>query len=80
MTADAEKSPPSFEQALTELESLVDTLEKGELTLEESLAAFERGIGLTRTCQKALDEAEQKVRILTEKSAEAELEPFEDDG
>jgi exodeoxyribonuclease VII small subunit len=80
MTADAEQSPPSFEQALAELESLVDTLEKGELTLEESLAAFERGIGLTRTCQKALDQAEQRVRILTEKSAEAPLEPFEDDG
>jgi len=80
MTTDADKSPPSFEETLAELESLVDTLEKGELTLEESLNAFERGIGLTRTCQKALDEAEQKVRILTEKSADAELEPFEHDG
>jgi len=80
MTTDADKSPPSFEESLAELESLVDTLEKGELTLEESLTAFERGIGLTRTCQKALDEAEQKVRILTEKSADAELEPFEHDG
>jgi exodeoxyribonuclease VII small subunit len=78
MTADAEKSPPSFELALTELETLVDTLEKGELTLEESLAAFERGIALTRTCQRALDEAEQKVRILTERSADADLEPFEE--
>jgi exodeoxyribonuclease VII small subunit len=77
MTSDAEKSPPSFEQALTELESLVDTLEKGELTLEESLAAFERGIALTRSCQKALNEAEQKVRILTERSADATLEPLE---
>ncbi|MEA3278214.1 MAG: exodeoxyribonuclease VII small subunit [Pseudomonadota bacterium] len=80
MAADAEKSPQSFETALAELESLVDTLEKGELSLEESLEAFERGIKLTRTCQKALDEAEQKVRILTEKSAEAELEPFDSDG
>jgi len=78
MTADAEKAPPSFELALTELETLVDTLEKGELTLEESLAAFERGIALTRTCQRALDEAEQKVRILTERSADADLEPFEE--
>ena len=42
---------PSFEQSLNELESVVDALEKGEMTLEESLAAFERGIGLTRVCQ-----------------------------
>jgi len=80
MTPDPAQSPPSFEQAIAELEALVDTLEKGELTLEESLAAFERGIGLTRACQKALDEAEQKVRILTEKSDTAELEPFKQDG
>ena len=78
MTADPQKSPQSFEASLAELESLVDNLEKGELTLEASLAAFERGIGLTRACQQALDEAEQKVRILTGKSAEAELTPFAD--
>ena len=80
MTADPQQPPQSFEASLAELESLVDTLEKGELTLEESLAAFERGIRLTRTCQQALDEAEQKVRILTGKSAEAELTPFQDHG
>jgi exodeoxyribonuclease VII small subunit len=77
MTSDPEKSPRDFEEALAELESIVDTLEKGDLTLEESLTAFERGVNLTRTCQKALDQAEQKVRILTEKSADAELEPFQ---
>jgi exodeoxyribonuclease VII small subunit len=71
---------PTLEEALTELESLVDTLEKGELSLEESLAAFERGIRLTRTCQRVLDEAEQKVRILTAKSEDAEPEPYESDG
>jgi exodeoxyribonuclease VII small subunit len=80
MTSDAAKSPPSFEQALAELESLVDTLERGELTLDESLAAFERGVGLTRACQKALDEAEQKVQILTGKTADEALEPFDEDG
>jgi exodeoxyribonuclease VII small subunit len=81
MTAKAEDTPPlAFEEALAELESLVDTLEKGDLTLEESLAAFERGVGLTRTCQKALDAAEQKVRIVTGKSADAEPEPFDHDG
>lgn len=79
MPAQPTTPPPSFEDALHELEALVDTLEKGDLSLEESLAAFERGVGLTRTCQKALDEAEQKVRILTAKSADAELEPFSGD-
>jgi exodeoxyribonuclease VII small subunit len=72
-----ENSERGFEEDLSELESIVDTLEKGDLTLEQSLAAFERGVKLTRTCQKALDEAEQRVRILTEKSADAELDPFE---
>jgi len=62
--------PQGFEEVLTELESLVDTLEQGELTLEQSLAYFERGIALTRTCRKALDAAEQKVRILTNESPE----------
>jgi len=59
-----------FEDVLRELESVVDTLEQGELTLEQSLAHFERGVELTRTCQKALDAAEQKVRILTNESPE----------
>ena len=69
----------SFEDALSELESLVETMEKGELTLEESLKSFERGVELTRTCQKALKEAEQKVEILTANTPDAELEPFDSD-
>ncbi|MCG6863602.1 MAG: exodeoxyribonuclease VII small subunit [Chromatiaceae bacterium] len=77
MTSEVDTQPQSFEDALAELESLVDTLEKGELTLEQSLASFERGIKLTRTCQKALDEAEQKVRMLTGDSPDAEPEPFQ---
>jgi exodeoxyribonuclease VII small subunit len=76
MTPEEDTQHQSFEESLTELESLVDTLERGELTLEQSLAAFERGIRLTRTCQKALDAAEQKVRILTAESPDAEPEPF----
>jgi len=76
MPAQAPTPPASFEEALRELEALVDTLEKGDLTLEASLSAFERGVGLTRTCQQALNEAEQKVRILTARSTDAELEPF----
>jgi exodeoxyribonuclease VII small subunit len=67
---------PSFEDQLAELEALVDTLERGDLSLEQSLAAFERGILLTRTCQQALDTAEQKVRILTSTAEDAQPEPF----
>ena len=69
----------SFEQALSELEALVESLEKGELSLEQSLQSFERGVTLTRSCQKALRDAEQKVRILSGESEDAELEPFERD-
>lgn len=68
---------PTFEQALAELEDVVAALERGEMSLEESLAAFERGIGLTRVCQQALDVAEQRVRILTDARPGAEPEPFE---
>ena len=66
-----------FEEALSELESLVETLEQGELSLEDSLKTFERGVELTRTCQQALKEAEQKILILSDKRPETELEPFD---
>lgn len=66
----AERKPKSvdFEKALNELESQVQKLEGGELSLEEALKAFEAGIRLTRDCQQALTEAEQKVNILLEKA------------
>ncbi len=69
----------SFEEALNELESLVDHLEQGEISLEDSLKSFERGIALTRSCQQALTEAEQKVSILSEKTLDAVPEAFESD-
>jgi exodeoxyribonuclease VII small subunit len=69
----------SFEEALSELEALVERMESGDLTLEESLAAFEQGISLTRHCQEALQVAEQKVEILTARTPDAATEPFEDD-
>jgi len=56
---------PDFEAALAELEALVDQMETGNLSLEASLAAFERGVNLTRTCQSALRAAELRVRMLT---------------
>ena len=65
-----------FEGALKELESLVEKMEAGNISLEDSLKYFERGIALTRTCQQALAEAEQKVQILLEKNGSDELQPF----
>ena len=73
------KKTPTFEASLAELEQWVSQLEQGEITLEESLAAFERGITLTRTCQQALQTAEQKVQILIEKNGTQALEPFTDE-
>ena len=64
---------------MQELESLVESLEQGDQPLEESLQAFERGVALTRVCQQALDEAEQKVKILSGETDDAELTPFEED-
>ena len=66
-----------FEKSLEELEKLVATMEEGDLSLDESLKHFERGIALTRSCQQALVEAEQKVRILVNNQGKDELEPFE---
>jgi exodeoxyribonuclease VII small subunit len=73
------KTIPSFEDALAELEQTVNRLERGDLSLEESLEAFERGVGLTRLCQKSLQEAEQKVQILIEKNGSQVLESFADE-
>lgn len=66
-----------FENALKELEGLVERMEQGELSLEQSLKDFERGVALTRACQQALQEAEQKVQILSRKEEDAKLSPFE---
>ncbi|MCG6967664.1 MAG: exodeoxyribonuclease VII small subunit [Chromatiaceae bacterium] len=70
---------PSFEESLGELETLVERMESGELSLEDSLSAFERGIALTRSCQQALQAAEQRVEILTARTPDAATEPFDDD-
>jgi exodeoxyribonuclease VII small subunit len=66
-----------FESAIKELEALVEQMEQGDITLEQSLENFERGIELTRACQKALQEAEQKVQILTQKQGEETAEEFQ---
>ena len=61
-----------FEAALEELEELVSSMEDGELSLEESLQAFENGIKLTRECQTALKNAEQKVQVLLNENGDTE--------
>jgi exodeoxyribonuclease VII small subunit len=74
---------PDFEKSLAELEQIVDRMEQGELSLDESLKQFERGIALTRSCQTALQQAEQKVEILLRKTgddaASGEVAPFDAD-
>ena len=68
---------PDFEQALAELEQLVERLERGDLPLDEALKTFERGVALTRHCQTSLKAAQQKVEILLKKNGgQAELQPF----
>jgi exodeoxyribonuclease VII small subunit len=68
-----------FEQAFKELEELVERLEHGDMTLEDSLRAFERGLALHQACQRALDDATRKVEILTRKDGGAAVQPFEPD-
>ncbi|PVZ11478.1 MULTISPECIES: exodeoxyribonuclease VII small subunit [unclassified Pseudomonas] len=74
------KAPVDFEASLAELQTLVESLENGELSLEDSLAAFEKGIGLTRDCQDALTQAEQKVQQLLERDGELVEAPLDLDG
>lgn len=59
-----------FESSLTELEAIVEQLEQGDLSLDDSLKQFERGVQLTRVCQGALKQAEQKVEILLRKTGQ----------
>jgi exodeoxyribonuclease VII small subunit len=69
----------NFEQALEDLNTIVSKMEQGGLALEESLNFFEKGIALTRECQKALENAEQKVRILMEKNGNFSLNDYQNE-
>jgi exodeoxyribonuclease VII small subunit len=69
-----------FEQALAELETLVERLERGDLPLDEALKLFERGVALTRHCQSSLQSAQQRVEILLKRGGEAQPESFEGSG
>ena len=74
-------TPRSFESALAEFEALVEKMERGDLSLEDSVGAYERGVALHRYCEQALSAAERKVRILTAGGADAggeeALPPFD---
>lgn len=75
--ASPDASPVSdFEQSLDALEQLVEQMERGDMSLEESLAAYERGVGLYRRCQTALEQAELRVRLLSDPQDPASAEPF----
>lgn len=73
------KPESDFEKTLAELETLVERLEQGELSLDESLSSFKQGIELTRQCQSVLDNAEQTVQQLLDNQDEDSLEPFDPD-
>lgn len=69
----------SFEEALGELDGIVQQLEQGELSLEESMAVFERGLKLSQLSQQKLKSAEQKVQILNNQNGQGTLADFEQD-
>jgi len=71
------KKTLNFEKALTDLETLVEEMEQGDLSLEESLKRFEKGISLTTECQQALQKAELKVQELVEKNGKLLEKDFE---
>ena len=73
----AKKTTFQFEKSLAELEKLVQQMEQGEISLEDSLKHFEKGVQLTRACQQALKDAEQKVSILLEQDGQQKIENFE---
>lgn len=77
--SDEKENPARFDESLAELEQLVENLEKGDLTLEDSLAQFERGVTLARQCRESLAAAEQKVEILLQRDDGEELADFSGD-
>ena len=66
-----------FEEALGRLEDIVKKMEAGDMTLEESLKAFEEGIKLARLCSRRLDEAERRVEILLKQEGDPVVKPFQ---
>lgn len=77
MTSSNKETEFDFERSLTELERIVQRLEGSDLSLEESLKAFEQGVALTRSCQQALANAEQRVQLLVEENGGSQARPFD---
>ena len=76
-----DRSPVAdFEASLDALEQLVEKMEHGDMSLEDSLAAYERGVGLYRRCQQALEQAELRVRLLTDPQRPDAAAPFPPSG
>ena len=75
---DAVSPVADFEHSLDALESLVEKMEQGQMSLEDSLAAYERGVGLYRRCQQALEQAELRVRLLSDPEQPDAADPFGD--
>ena len=79
MPAAKKSTTAGFEKSLNELEKIVERMEQGEQSLDDTLKDFERGMMLSEQCQKGLDEAQQKVEKLVKKHGGYSLEPFEDE-
>lgn len=77
MTEQSKKKLVQLEKKLEELSTLIEKMEEGGLSLEESLECFEKGIHLVRSCQKTLLEAEQKIQLLSEKKGDFSLSSFD---
>ena len=77
MAEDPESKPESFESYLEQLEKVVKELETGDLHLEKSLALFEKGMSLSETCRKQLEEAETRVEMLIKRDGKIQPEPFD---
>ncbi len=75
-TGSAPSPVADFESSLDQLEKLVEKMEHGEMSLEDSLTAYERGVGLYRHCRQALEQAELRVRLLTDPDAPERAVPF----
>jgi exodeoxyribonuclease VII small subunit len=76
MPEDPEPKSPSFESCLEQLEKVVKELEGGDLQLERSLELFEKGMALSETCRKQLEEAETRIEMLIKKDGKIQPEPF----
>jgi exodeoxyribonuclease VII small subunit len=69
---------PDLENSIAEINTLIEQMDQGELSLEQSLEKFERGITLIKHCQKVLQDAEQKVQILIQNNEKEELKLYDD--